>query len=51
MSLNRKAAAVKEIGEWLFLRQVQIITESIKMNKKFSVVDFNFEVCEMFLNQ
>ena len=33
VSLNRVAPPVKEIGDWLFLKQVQIITESIKTNK------------------
>ena len=33
VSLNREAAAVKEIGGWLFLKKIQIIAESIKVNK------------------
>ena len=33
VSPNREAAAFKEIGIWLFLKQIRIIAESIKMNK------------------
>ena len=33
VSLNREAAVVKEIRGWLFLKQIRIIAESIKMNK------------------
>ena len=33
VSLNREAAAVKEIGGWLFMKLIQINAESTKMNK------------------
>ena len=33
VSLNREAAAVKEIGGWLFMKLIQITAESTKMNK------------------
>ena len=33
VSLNREVAAVKETGGWLFMKLIQIIAESIKMNK------------------
>ena len=33
VSLNREAAAVKEIGGWLFQKKTQIIAKSTKTNK------------------
>ena len=56
VSLNWEAAAVKEIGGWLFLKQVQIIAEPIKMNKSRAIRDIFCgglypEICEMFLNR
>ena len=33
VSPNREAAAFKEIGAWLFPKQIRVIAESIKMNK------------------
>ena len=55
--LVREAAVIfKEVGHWLFLKWMQTIAASIKMNKsraieKVSLVDFNSEVCEMSLNR
>ena len=39
VSLNREVGSVKEIGGWLFLQQIQIIAESIKMNKSHASKD------------